>query len=138
MKESIDKSEHPDDVPGYCYNRELFYGFDKERGFTRELSYQNQSNQVIIRQSWDALEKRLEQLQEVVISGKVSPIVYYMEKMLMELPMLSAYMGLNRLRVRWHMTPAGFRRLKPSMLERYARLFEITVEELKKPGFMNK
>lgn len=137
-KDPFDKLQNKEDIPDYLTNREMFYGFDKEHGFTKELSYQNQATQVIIEQGWDAVEARLEDVKERVRSGKVSPVAYYMEKMLMELPMLSAYMGLNLLRVRWHMTPTGFRRLKPSMLERYARLFEITVEELKKPGFMNK
>ena len=137
-KDPIDKLQDKEDIPDYLTNREMFYGFDKEHGFTKELSYQNQATQVIIEQGWDAVEARLEDVKERVKSGKVSPVAYYMEKMLMGPAMLSAYMEINWIRVRWHLIPAGFRQLSPAMLERYARLFEISVEQLKRPDFMNK
>jgi len=44
----------------YKNNRELFYSFDFEnKCFKRHVSYQNESNQLIIQQGWDIIEERL-------------------------------------------------------------------------------
>jgi hypothetical protein len=120
----------------YTYNRELFYHFDPAKGFTQEVHYQNPDNQVIIKQSWDAAAQRLDEVRQLVIIGKASPVAYYMEKILMEVPMLAAYMELPKWRVRRHMKSSVFKRLKPAILEKYAEVFGITVEELVKPEFL--
>ena len=114
----------------YTYNRELFYHFDKEKGYTQEVHYQNPDNQVIIKQSWDAAEERLEQVRQLVMIGKASPVAYYMEKILMETPMLAAYMDRPKWQVKLHMKPSFFKRLKPGTLAKYAEVFGITVDQL--------
>ena len=114
----------------YTYNRELFYHFDKEKGFTQEVHYQNPDNQVIIKQSWDAAAQRLEEVRQLVVIGKASPIAYYMEKILMEVPMLAAYMDISKWRVKRHMKQRVFQKLKPETLAKYAEIFGITVAEL--------
>jgi hypothetical protein len=119
----------------YKYNRELFYHFDKETGFTQKIDYQNPNNQVIIKQSWDAAAQRLDEVKQQVIIGKLSPVAYYMEKILMEVPMLAAYVEIPKWRVRRHMKSKVFNRLSPELLEKYASVFDITVEQLKNPGF---
>ncbi len=120
----------------YTYNRELFYHFDKEKGFTQEVHYQNPDNQVIIKQSWDAAEQRLDEVKQLVIIGKLSPIAYYMEKILMEVPMLAAYMEISKWRVKRHLKRKVFNKLKPEILAKYAAIFEIKVEALKNPDFL--
>ncbi len=120
----------------YKYNRELFYHFDKDKGFTQKVDYQNPNNQVIIKQGWDAAEQRLDEVRQLVIQGKASPIAYYMEKILMEVPMLAAYMEIPKWRVKRHLKSKVFKKIKPETLVKYASVFEITVEELKHPGFL--
>ena len=120
----------------YTYNRELFYHFDKEKGFTQEVHYQDPNNQVIIKQSWDAAAQRLEDVRQLVVIDKLSPIAYYMEKILMEVPMLAAYMELPKWRVRRHMKQRVFKKLKPELLKKYASVFEIPVEQLTNPDFL--
>ena len=117
----------------YTYNRELFYHFDKENGFTQKVDYQNPDNQVIIKQSWDAAEQRLEEVRQLVVAGKASPIAYYMEKILMEVPMLAAYMEIPKWRVRRHLKSKVFKKLKPGILVKYAEIFEIPVDQLTNP-----
>lgn len=119
----------------YTYNREVFYHFDKDKGFTHDVDYQNPNNQVIIKQSWDVAEQRLEAVKQLVIIGKASPVAYFMEKILMEVPMLAAYMELPKWRVRRHLKSKVFKRLKADILAKYAAVFDITVEELTNPDF---
>jgi hypothetical protein len=121
----------------YTYNREMFYHFDKENGFTQDIDYQNPNNQIIIKQSWDFAEERLEGVKQQVIAGKLSPIAYHMERILMEVPMLSAYMEIGKWRVRRHLKPSVFSKLKPHTLAKYAAVFDIKVEELTHPDFLN-
>ena len=120
----------------YNYNREVFYHFDKEKGYTQEVDYQNPGNQVIIKQSWDAAEERLEQVRQLVVIGKASPVAYYMEKILMEVPMLAAYMEMPKWRVKRHMKSRVFKKLKPEILAKYAGVFDIPVDQLTNPDFL--
>jgi NDP-sugar pyrophosphorylase family protein len=120
----------------YTYNRELFYHFDKEKGFTQKVDYQNPNNQIIIKQSWDAAEQRLDEVKQQVIIGKSSPIAYYMEKILMEVPMLAAYMEIPKWRVRRHLKSKVFKKIKPEILEKYASVFGIPVDQLIDPDFL--
>lgn len=131
------KPPDPEGERIYSYNRELFYQFDPEKGFSQHVDYQNPDNQIIIRQSWDAAGERLEEIRAQVRNGQRSPIAWYMEKMLMEVPMLAGYMEIAGWRVRRHLKPSVFRKLSPRMLEKYATVFGITVAELKQPDFLN-
>ena len=99
-KDDIKEKTIGDNELIYTYNREVFYHFDKEKGFTQKVDYQNPNNQVIIKQSWDAAEQRLNEVKQQVIIGKLSPIAYYMEKILMEVPMLAAYMEIPKWRIK--------------------------------------
>ena len=71
-----------------------------------------------------------------MIAGKSSPVAYYMEKILMEVPMLAAYMEIPKWRVRRHLKSTGFQKLKPGVLAKYAAIFGIPVEALIKPEFI--
>jgi len=121
----------------YQNNRELFYSFDKEKNcYTRKVAYQCETNQVIIKQGWDALEERIDGIKEQVISGKLSPLAYYMEKSQMDVPMLSQYAGIRKWRVKKHLVPKGFIKLPDSELDKYSKALDISLQELKNPGFL--
>jgi len=135
-KDEIDDKETGDNELIYTYNRELFYHFDKENGYTQKVDYQNPYNQVIIKQSWDAAEQRLEEVRQMVILGKSSPIAYYMEKILMEVPMLAAYMEIPKWRVRRHLKSKVFKKLKPEVLVKYAAIFEIPTDQLTNQDYL--
>jgi hypothetical protein len=127
--------EDPAEEKLYTYNRELFYHFDKEKGFTKAADYQNNSNQVIIKQSWDAAEERLNEVRQKVEAGILSPVSYYMEKRLLEVPMLAAYMEIGAWRVKRHLKPKVFKKLSRATLKKYADIFDISVEELTNPEY---
>ena len=121
----------------YRNNRELFYSFDKYKNcYTRKVDYQYQANQVIIKQGWDVLEERLEEIKQQVIRGEKSPLVYFMEKNQMEVPMLSGYSGIRKWRVKRHLKPKHFNRLSQDVLEKYASALDVPVSQLKDPDFL--
>jgi len=121
--------QEPDNELLYTYNREMHYGF-KDGKYVRNIDYQNPGNQQIILQSWEVAEERLEEVRQKVIRGEVSPIAFYMEKNLMEIPMLAAYTGFFRFRIKRHLNPKRFAKLKPEVLDKYAEVFMISRDEL--------
>ncbi|MCU0384543.1 MAG: hypothetical protein MUE38_00855 [Flavihumibacter sp.] len=81
-------------------------------------------------QAWEDIDNRIAQTREKVIRGELSPIAYFMEKNLMDLPTLASYMGGWKFFVKKHLTPSGFKKLNASKLKKYAAIFNIPVEEL--------
>ncbi|MBW6461199.1 MAG: helix-turn-helix domain-containing protein [Bacteroidales bacterium] len=54
-----------------------------------------------------------------------------MEKNIMDVSLLADYAGLSRWKVKKHLKPGRFARLKEDILQRYADIFEISLSELK-------
>jgi hypothetical protein len=57
-----------------------------------------------------------------------------MQKSLMDEALLAKYVGRWKLTVKRHMKPTMFSKLSDKVLEQYATIFNITLEELKSFG----
>lgn len=84
--------------------------------------------------AWDAVDETLLQTEAKVKAGQLSPIAYYMQKCLMDTALLAKYVGKWGWQVKRHTKPSVFKNLDDRLLERYASVFNITVEELKSFG----
>ena len=73
----------------------------------------------------------LEEIRKAVLAGRKSPICYYMEMRQMEPGMLAKAAGIAAFRVKRHLRPEIFAKLKPSVLNRYTKALRVTLEELK-------
>lgn len=82
-------------------------------------------------QAWEVIHEKIELVRQEVLSGKVSPIAYYMEKNIMDLKLLADYVELPKRKVRKHLKPEKFALLDDSILGRYAETFGVTISELK-------
>lgn len=85
---------------------------------------------VALKQAWDVINKRVKEAKEQVLSGKASPLFYHMEKNLMDPKLLANHAGYFTWTVKRHLKPAVFKKLSNKRLENYARVFNITVDEL--------
>ena len=74
---------------------------------------------------------KLEETRKEVLAGKKSPLAYYMELRQMIPQLLGKTAGIAAFRVKRHLRPEIFARLKPSILEAYAKALAVTTEELK-------
>ena len=83
-------------------------------------------------QAWMLIEEEISQTVKKIRAGKLSPLAFHMAKNQMNVSLLSKYVGFNRLRVKLHLKPSVFKKLNPSILKRYGRIFDIEVEELVK------
>ena len=81
--------------------------------------------------AWSDINSDLEAARQDVIDGSKSPIFFFMKKELMDEGILASYIGVMKFRVKRHCKPKVFNRLRNSMLEKYAAVFKISVEELK-------
>jgi hypothetical protein len=115
----------------YGKSRELIYNYDQDGNFDKKVMFHGEPDRVILQQAWDLFNDRIEEARQKVLAGKVSPIVYYMEKNLADPLNLSMMAGIPIWRVKWHFRPMAFRRLSNKILQKYADAFHITIEQLK-------
>jgi len=83
-------------------------------------------------QAWEALKEEAAGIADRVRRGELSPLAYHMTLRLMDVKILSRYMGFSRFRVRRHLKARAFGKLDAATLERYAKVFGITKEQLQK------
>lgn len=91
--------------------------------FMEEFATQNAVDEFITLQN--------EALSEIK-AGISSPIKYFMYKNRMDLPTLCGHIGIFCFRVKRHLLMKHFLKLDESLLKRYADIFDITLDELKR------
>lgn len=111
---------------------EVCYAVDEDGSFVLAESAGWEPKNIANDQAWDLIHEQVEETLEKIKSGKLSPLAYHMVRNQMGLGLLAKYAGFNRLRVWRHLKPAGFKRLTPEQLKRYATIFGIDVADLAK------
>ncbi|GAO41176.1 hypothetical protein [Flavihumibacter petaseus] len=90
-----------------------------------------EAENLALSQAWDDIDEKIEITRQRVLKGELSPIAYYMEKSLMDLPTLAKYVGLWKFRVKRHLRPSIFKKLSDNIIQRYAGVFNISPDDLK-------
>lgn len=111
--------------------RELCYAIDENGEYTTANSTGWEPKTVALNNAIDEINERIEDAKKRVLEGKTSPIEYYMELHKMDVGILASYVGLWQWRVKRHFKPSIFKKLKTNSLQKYAEVFEISVDELK-------
>ena len=126
------KEDIPQDTGAFGkITKEVCYATDAEGHYTTELSkgwdVKNSANDA----AWQDIETRLQTAKARVLKKEASPLLYFMELKLMDIKILAAYTGFWTWQVRRHLRPGVFKTLSDRRLERYAKVFEVGVEDLK-------
>jgi hypothetical protein len=111
--------------------RELCYVKNDEGKYETALSKGWDIKKEALDSAWVEVNDRVEQARKAVAAGEKSPVYYFMELSLMDLSVLSGYTGFFPFFIKRHLRPSVFKNLSDTKLEKYARAFDITVEELK-------
>ena len=120
-------------LPEQGERKEVFYRYDEKEGkIICTTDSHDENDRIFIQQAWDNYGERADEARKLVQAGLKSPIYYHMEKSTMELTVLAPSVGLPKWRVKRHFKPSVYKKLKESILERYAKAFELSVEDLNK------
>ena len=112
--------------------KELCYAVDENGDYTTALSTGWSPKTIALNNAIEALNERIAASKQRVRDLKASPLEYYMELHKMDLPILASYVGIWKWRVKRHFRPAVFSTLNNKTLQKYADVFDITIEELKR------
>ena len=125
------KDEVPQDQGILENYREVVYAVDDQGRYmpvpSKGWSAKTEANEL----AWAGINLQIEKTRKLVLAGKLSSLAYHMELNHMKPGLLGKYVGFSRWRVRRHLKPSVFSKLRAEVLERYAAVFNITVDRLK-------
>ena len=127
------KKEHlPQDISSLGkVTKEVCYVTDTSGKYVTELSKGWEVKITALDTAWHDIEKRVAAAKEKVLNKKASPLLFFMEKDLMDINILAGYTGFWKWQIKKHLTPEGFKKLTDKKLTRYAEVFRVTNEEFK-------
>src|SRR6185369_16099808 len=125
------KEEVPQDLSSLGkITKEVCYATDSSGKYTTQLSKGWEVKIKALDVAWEDIEKRVEAAREQVLDNRASPLLFFMEYRLMNVSILSGYTGFWKWQIRRHLKPGVFRSLSNKNLEKYARAFNIVVDDL--------
>lgn len=111
--------------------RELCYAVDDNGEYVTERSTGWEPKTVALSNAIEEINFRIEDAKKRVVDGKTSPIEYYMELHKMDVGILASYVDFWQWKVKRHFKPNVFNKLSEKTLNKYAEVFDISVEKLK-------
>jgi len=126
------KDEVPQDLGSLGkITKEVCYVTDEQGKYTTELSkgWEVKTNALDI--TWNDIEHKVAAAKEKVLKHEASPLLFFLEKNVMNIGILSSYTGFFKWQIKRHLKPEVFEKLSISKLNTYAKVFNVTVDELK-------
>jgi hypothetical protein len=113
------------------FTKDLCYVVDESGNYTTGLSRGWEVKAAALDLAWDDIKERIEDARQKALKGEISPLLFFMELRLMDLDTLAGYSGFWKWQIKRHMKPQVFNKLSDKKLERYAKVFEVSVDDLK-------
>jgi len=110
--------------------KEVCYVTDASGKYVTGLSSGWEVKSSALDAAWQDIAERSALARQKVLNGEASPILYFMEKCVMDMQTLAAYTGFWKWTIRRHLRPSGFRKLSGTALKKYAEAFNVQVEDL--------
>ena len=110
---------------------EVCYVVDESGNYTTVLSNGWEVKSSALEVAWKDVEQRIREAHNKVINKEASPILFFMELRVMDIPIVAAYTGFWKWQIKRHLKPAVFKKLSDKKLMKYAEVFEVSIEELK-------
>ncbi|HEY0244225.1 MAG TPA: hypothetical protein VGC01_01570 [Mucilaginibacter sp.] len=86
--------------------------------------------------AWEDIEGRIAAAKQKVLNNEASPLLFYIELALMDVNLLADYTGFWKWQIKRHLHPGVFKKLSDNKLQRYADVFNVSIEQLKN-GIVN-
>jgi hypothetical protein len=110
--------------------REVCYVKNSDGKYTTGLSTGWEVKKDALDNAWEDIKERVEAARIAVKNGEKSPVYYFMELRIMDFQVLSGYTGFWKFNIKRHLKPDVFKSLSDKKLSRYAKAFDISIEEL--------
>jgi len=123
----------PQDDDGFLQEgkvRDLCYAVDEDGNYKQVLSIGWNPKNEAMKLALQLVDEQVENTKQAVIEGKLSHLAYYMEKNIMDVKLLSQYTGISKRKIRKHLTPDVFFKLESSIIEQYAKIFNLSIQDL--------
>ena len=111
--------------------KELCYATDESGEYITVNSSGWDPKTIALNKAIEDINERVEKARQRVIKNQTSPLEYYMELHKMDLQLLASYVGFWKWRVKRHFKPNVFNKLSDNILQKYADVFDISIEQLK-------
>ena len=126
------KEDVPQDISALGkITKEVCYATDSEGKYTTELSKGWDVKITALDKAWEDIDVRIENARQKVLNGEASPLLFFMEKGIMDISLLADYTGFWQWQIKRHLKPNVFNNLSEKKLQRYAEVFNVSVEDLK-------
>ena len=113
-------------------HRRAMYARDKDGRIVIVPSRGGEVDETVTLQALDRIHEQTEEARARVLAGESSPLEYWMYAQRLDLQQLSQVTGYWQWRVRRHLRPKIFASLPEKILQNYAWVMGITVDQLKK------
>ena len=126
------KEDVPQDVSALGkITKEVCYATDSEGKYVTELSKGWDVKITALDKAWEDIDQRIEAARQKVLKGDASPLLFFIEKGIMDISLLADYTGFWQWQIKRHLKPDVFKNLSDKKLQRYAEVFNISVDDLK-------
>ena len=106
------------------------YAVDEEGNYVKIPSVGWEPKNIALKQAWNIIDEKINAVKEEVRAGRKSPIAYFMEKNLMDAGLLAMHTGYFKCTIKRHCKLRVFKKLSKAVLEKYAYVFNIAIEDL--------
>ncbi len=113
-------------------HRRAMYARDSDGRMVIVASRGGEVDETVTLQALGRIEELAEEARVRVSAGVSSPLEYWMYAQRLDLPQLAQVSGFWKWRVRRHLRPGIFAKLPPKILQHYAWVMGISVEQLKR------
>lgn len=113
------------------FTNEVCYAKNEEGKYETSLSKGWDIKKTALDAAWSDIDQQQADALAKVKNKEYSPIYYFMIKNLMDISILSQYTGFWKFTIKKHFKPNNFNKLSDLKLNKYAKAFNVTLQELK-------
>lgn len=111
--------------------KEICYATDASGKYVTALSEGWAVKNKALDTAWESIQIRMNAARKKVENNEASPLLFFMERGLMDIKILSGYSGFYSWQIKKHLKTSVFEKLSEKKLARYAAVFNVCVEDFK-------
>lgn len=130
------KEQVPQDISALGkITNEVCYATDETGKYTTQLSKGWDVKITALDKAWEEIDERVNNAKQKVLNGQASPLLFFMEKGLMDIKLLAEYTGFWQWQVKRHLQVNVFKGLSEKKLQKYAAVFNVSIADLHNMNF---